>query len=170
MNESERNESFPYDHNFENFDYYTDFSETPESITSSSQFTNNDCMMNNVTSETDNNNNIDGAPNNRHKNNCKDDSTDSEWLTSMAITSTTTTATTITTTKETPTTTSSANMIGADSKEQNPDNDSKVSNENEHTKKQDLSSGPAVNKSSAKLNANKKTAKSKKVCITIGSD
>lgn len=173
MNESERNEPFPYDHHFENFDYYTDFSETPESITSSSQFTNNDCMMNNVTSETDNNNNIDGAVNDSHsKKLCKEmnnqranDSTDSEWLTSMAITSTTTTTpTTITPSKEAaPTTTASANAPCVDSREDHLDSESKVSNENEHTKKSDLPPAATVNKSPAKLNANKKNAKSKKV-------
>lgn len=174
MNESERSEPYPYDHHFENFDYYTDFSETPESITSSSQFTNNDCMINSVTSETDNNNNIDGAVNNSHnKNNCKEmnnrranDSTDSEWLTTMAITSTTTTTTTPTTiipSKEAATTTSSANVSSVDSREEHLDNESKVSNENEHTKKNDLPPATAVNKSPAKLNANKKNAKSKKV-------
>lgn len=161
MNESERNDPLLYDHHFENFDYYTDFSETPDSITSSSQFTNNDCVIKNAASETDNNNNIDGDLNNSHKNNGKEannpittDSTDSEWLATMTIASTTTTTTTTMATSKEPTTTC------FDSKEENLIGDSKVS-ENENTKKSDL---PSVTKSPAKLITNKKNVKSKKVC------
>lgn len=174
MNESERNDPFPYDRHFENFDYYTDFSETPDSITSSSQFTNNDCMINNVASETDNNNNIDGALNNSHKNNCKEmnsqmtnGSTDSEWLTTMTMTSTTTTTTTTMTTSKETTIQTPANVTGADSKEPNLNSDSNVPDENDHTKKNDLPTATAVTKSPAKLNANKKNAKSKKVCMNF---
>lgn len=172
MNDSERNEPLPYDHHFESFDYYTDFSETPESITSSSQFTNNDCMMNNNASETDNNNNIDGTANNSHKNNPKEktnhranDAADSKWSAAMAITSTTTsttTPTTITTSKEAAVV-APGNVACADSRDEHSVSESKVSNDNEHTKKNDLPPATTVNKSPAKLHANKKNAKSKKV-------
>lgn len=157
MSESERNDSLLYDHHFENFDY---FSETPDSIASSSQFTNNDCIMNNATSETDNNNNIDGSLNNSHKidgkevNNHMTDSTDSEWLPTMDTT------TTRTPSKE-DTVTMSTNVTCAD--EENLNGDSKVSGENEHTKKNDHSLNSGVAKPSTKLNVNRKNAKSKKV-------
>lgn len=97
MNESERIEPLQNEH-FENFDYYTDFSETPDSIASSSQYTNNDCMIN--TSDTDNNNNINGALNNSPKNNCKGTTTvtnESEWLTTSKTSISSNTSSTTTT-------------------------------------------------------------------------
>lgn len=159
MNDSERNDPLLYDHHFENFDYYTDFSETPDSLTSASQFTNNDCMMNNVTTETDNNNNVDGSLNNSSNLNCKEvhnqmtnAAADSEWLPTMVMSSC----------KQTP-----GSAVCADAKEENSNTDSNkvVGNSNEHTKKNELPSEIATTKAPAKPSANKKYTKSKKVCV-----
>lgn len=183
MNESDRNEPVLYDHHFENFDYYTDFSETPDSITSTSQFTNNDCMMNNVAGEIDNNNNIDGAQNASSKSKevndqLKTETADSDWLktsneSTMAIKSTKTTMSKSKETTDTTTTSSSTASVAAtstttptntaysDSKEEHSNGDSyKAPDENDHSKKNDL---PSATKLPAKLSANKKSSKNKKV-------
>lgn len=185
MNESERMDSLHHEH-FENFDYYTDYSETPDSITSSSQYTNNDCLMNN-TSDTDNNNNVNGTLNNIHKNNCKEANNqqvtnDSEWLSISATETATTTpqpppTTTITTTTSSPSPSSSSTPTEATSTltptptsqsdaciESQADNSSSkpsVSSDEHVTKKSDLPS--TTTKSPAKHNTNKKIIKSKKV-------
>lgn len=185
MNESERIEPLQNEH-FENFDYYTDFSETPDSIASSSQYTNNDCMIN--TNDTDNNNNINGALNNIHKNNCKETTTvisnESEWLTTSK---TSTSSNTSSTTTTQPTTRSSSpierittqpeqrNELQADALKIPSDalkNQTDASNnepsvaddDGEHiVKKCDLPTATTNVKSPAKQNTNKKPIKTKKV-------
>lgn len=124
MNENERIEQqqHPLHHEpFENFDYYNDYSETPDSITSTSQYTNNDCMMNN--GDTDNNNNVNGATNNGQKSNCIESSNqqatnETEWQqqttsTSASTTSSTPQITTATTSPSATTTTTTTVAITA---------------------------------------------------------
>lgn len=179
MNESERAEPLNHEH-FENFDYYTDYSKTPDSITSSSQYTNNDCMMN--PGDTDNNNNINGVSNSSQKTNCKEASNqqvinDTEWLTTTPPTSTSTAPTTATSTASsvasttttpsssiTPTTTQSP--TNTNNEVQPDDTSSKPSTLADEcpTKKCDLPSS-ITTKSPAKQNASKKIIKSKKVCV-----
>lgn len=184
MNESERIEPLQNEH-FENFDYYTDFSETPDSIASSSQYTNNDCMIN--TNDTDNNNNINGALNNSHKNNCKETTTvtnESEWLTTSK---TSTSSNTSSTTTTQPTTRSSSpierittqpeqrNELQADALKIPSDalknqtdaskNEPSVADDDGENimKKCDLPTATTNVKSPAKQNTNKKPIKTKKV-------
>lgn len=172
MNESERIDPLHHEH-FENFDYYTDYSETPDSITSSSQFTNNDCMMNN-TSDTDNNNNVNGALNNSHKNNCKEANSqqvanDSDWLSTptaaaaAAETATTATApeTEANSTPSPPSSTATQSDACNESQADNSSSKPSVSSDENVTKKSDLPS--TTTKSPAKQNTNKKIVKSKKV-------
>lgn len=186
MSEHERNDALHHDH-FENFDYYTDYSETPDSITSSSQFTNNDCMMNNI-NETDNNNNINGTHENSHKSDCKENNnqqvtSDSAWLTtistasatatvseSLAATPSTEITTTTTTTTTSPPLSSSidTSSLKNDAKciDSNADSlNSKPSllNDENAIKKSDL---PSHTNSPAKQTINKKIVRSKKVSDT----
>lgn len=87
MNDAERIEPIHHEP-FENFDYYTDYSATPDSITSPTQYTSNDCIKNN--GDTDNNNNTNGVPYNSQKSNCKQNrmeqtSNDTELQTTPAV-------------------------------------------------------------------------------------
>lgn len=157
MNENERIEAIHHEPHFENFDYYTDYSETPDSITSSSQYTNNDCMVN--TNDTDNNNNVNGALNNSDKSNCKEENNqqttnDTEWLTTSTSASTTTPTTTApqsdTIERSEPRTDSSCSELSA-------------SVDGNSIKKSETPSANATIKSPTKQNTNKKVAKCKKV-------
>lgn len=168
MNESERIEHQqhqPLHHEpFENFDYYTDYSETPDSITSSSQYTNNDCMMNN--GDTDNNNNINhGATNNEQKNNCKENNNqqatnESDWQQTITTAATTPSSSSSlaspSATSDTIRTEAQTNGIGSNSESSIPIDGNQI-------KKNDLPSVNTTIKSPAKHNTNKKVVKSKKV-------
>lgn len=176
MNESERIEhqqqQQPLHHEpFENFDYYTDYSETPDSITSSSQYTNNDCMMNN--GDTDNNNNINhGATNNEQKSNCKESNNqqatnESDWqqtstpqtIATAAVATTPSSSSSLASpsaTGDTIRTEAQTNSIGSNSEQSIPIDGNQI-------KKNELPSVNTTIKSPAKHNTNKKVVKSKKV-------
>lgn len=62
MNEGERIDTL-HQEPFDMFDCYTEYSETPEPMTSSSQFTNNDCMANQGDTDNNNNNNCNDSNN-----------------------------------------------------------------------------------------------------------
>lgn len=162
MNENERIDAIHHEpSHFESFDYYTDYSETPDSITSSSQYTNNDCMVN--PNDTDNNNNVNGeALSNGDKNNCKEENNqhannDTEWLTTPPPATVASATATTTTVPQFDSIACSEPQTDSLSSELSASGDGIV------IKKGDIPSINATIKSPAKQNASKKAAKSKKV-------